>query len=127
MRGWQATPARLSEGVQGAALHWKKGPAQAGVGRRGDVGRLKKRYKRRRVVGVVREVVRGGKAAVISWVIGTQRSMGALINTAYTERLNATFRARLAPLVRQTRAGATNSPHWRAGCGWLGSCYNFVF
>jgi hypothetical protein len=39
-------------------------------------------------------------------VIGTQRSIRALINTAYIERLQATFRARLTPLVRKTRAGA---------------------
>ena len=34
----------------------------------------------------------------------TQGKETAVINTAYIERLNATFRARLAPLVRRSRA-----------------------
>jgi hypothetical protein len=70
------------------------------------IARVKKRCQRRRVVGVIRDVVVGAEAEVICRMIGTQRSMKALINTAYIERLNATFRARLAPLVRKTRAGA---------------------
>jgi hypothetical protein len=37
----------------------------------------------------------------------TQGAKEALINTAYIERLQATFRCRLAPLVRKTRDGAT--------------------
>lgn len=60
------------------------------------VARVMKRCQRkRRVVEVVREVLCGAKAEVISRVIGTQRSLLALINTAYIERLNATFRERL--------------------------------
>jgi hypothetical protein len=59
------------------------------------VARVIKRCQRKRVVEVVREVLCGAKAEVISRVIGTQRSLRALINTAYIERLNATFRERL--------------------------------
>ncbi len=36
----------------------------------------------------------------------TQGSVTAVINTAYIERLQATFRSRLAPLVRRSRATA---------------------
>jgi IS1 family transposase len=71
-----------------------------------SVARVIKRCQRNRVVKVVQEVLCGAKAEVISLVIGTQRSLRALINTAYIERLNATFRERLAPLARRTRAGA---------------------
>ena len=56
------------------------------------VARVIKRCQRKGVVEVVREVLCGAKAEVISRVIGPQRSLGALINTAYIERLNATFR-----------------------------------
>ena len=73
------------------------------------VARVIKRCQRKRVVEVVREVLCGAKAEVISRVIGTQRSLGALINTAYIERLNATFRERLAPLARRTRPGRTSA------------------
>ena len=93
------------------------------------VARVKKRYERRRVVEVVREVVRGTEAAVRERLMGTQRSLTALIDTAYVERLNATFRARLAPLVRRTRApGYTSRVRWRQAGMWLvGTCYNFLW
>jgi transposase-like protein len=48
------------------------------------IARVIKRYQRRRVVEVMRRVVAGSEAEVISRVIATQRSMRALINTAYS-------------------------------------------
>ena len=45
------------------------------------VARVIKCYRRRRVVEVLRRVVAGTEAEVISRVIGTQRSIRALINT----------------------------------------------
>lgn len=91
------------------------------------IGRVKKRCQRKRVVEVVREVVCGAQAEVIARVIATQRSMAALINTAYIERLNATFRERLAPLARRTRAGAHKHCTLEAGTWLVGACYNFVW
>lgn len=82
------------------------------------VARVKKRYERRRVVEVVREVVRGAEGAVQERLMETQRSLTALINTAYVERLNATFHARLAPLVRRSRAGVHEQGTLEAGM-WL--------
>lgn len=69
----------------------------------------------------------GSEAEVICRVIGTQASMKALINTAYIERLNATFRERLAPLARRTRAGAHKHCTLEAGMWLVGSTYNFVW
>ena len=91
------------------------------------VARAKKRYARRRVVEVMRKVVRGTEAVVHRRVEQTQRSAQALINTAYIERLNATFRSRLAPLVRRTRAGAHKRSTLEAGMWLVGSCYNFLW
>ena len=91
------------------------------------VARVIKRCQRKRVVEVVREVLCGAKAEVISRVIGTQRSLGALINTAYIERLNATFRERLAPLARRTRAGAHKRCTLEAGMWLVGTTYNLVW
>jgi hypothetical protein len=91
------------------------------------IARVKKRYRRRRVVEVLREVVHGAQAEVLSRVIGTQRSIRALINTAYIERLNATFRARLAPLVRRTRAGAHKQCTLEWGMWLVGNCYNLLW
>jgi hypothetical protein len=48
----------------------------------------------------------------------TQRCANAVINTTYIERLNATFRGRLAPLARRTRAGVHQRRTLEAGM-WL--------
>ena len=91
------------------------------------IARVLKRYqRRRRVVEVLRHVIVGSQAAVISRVIGTQRSIRALINTAYIERLQATFRARGA-LARRTRAGAHKHSTLEAGMWLVGACYNFLW
>ena len=54
------------------------------------IGQVIKRYAKRRVVGVVHRVVRG-TAQAIAEVLSKTRT-GTVINTAYIERLNATFR-----------------------------------
>lgn len=50
----------------------------------------------------------------------TQGAQEALINTAYIERLQATFRSRLAPLVRKTPATARQRATLEGACGWSG-------
>ncbi len=91
------------------------------------VARVKKRYERRRVVEVIREVVRGTEGAVHSRLQQTQHLAQALINTAYIERLNATFRCRLAALVRRTRAGVHKRSTLESGMWLVGSCYNLLW
>jgi hypothetical protein len=92
------------------------------------VARVIKRYARRRVVEIVREVVRGRQeAAVQERLMETQRCVTALINTAYIERLNATFRARLAPLARRSRAAVHQQATLEAGMWLVGCCYNFLW
>jgi hypothetical protein len=76
---------------------------------------------------VLRRVVVGREAEVISRVIRTQRSIQELINTSYIERLQATFRARLAPLVGRTRAGVHKQCTLEWGMWLVGSCYNFLW
>lgn len=114
------SPARLAQ----AAWHRQGWPPQTDVARHSDdrEGQTK-RYQRRLLVEVIGRVVLGCEAEVISRVIGTQRSIRALINTAYIERLNATFRARLVPLVRRTRAGARKQATLlEAGVFLVGGC-----
>jgi transposase-like protein len=86
-----------------------------------------KQYARRRVVGVVRRVVQGAAERVQARLAATQRRHEAVINTAYAERLNATFRARLAPLVRRTRAAARQAATIEAGMWLVGGGYNFCW
>jgi transposase-like protein len=84
-----------------------------------------KRYTQRRVAGVERRVVRGTVEVVTAVLIRTQGSPTAVINTAYIERLNATFRARLASLTRRTRAGVHQQDTLQAGMWLVGTVYNF--
>jgi hypothetical protein len=86
-----------------------------------------KRYAKRRVIGVARRVARGTAAAVQARLQATQGRAEAVINTAYVERLNATFRAHLAALVRRTRAAARQAATVEAGMWLVGACYNFCW
>ena len=84
-----------------------------------------KRYAQRRLASVERRVVRGTAEAGAAALAATQGGATAVINTAYAERLNATFRARLAPLVRRTRAAVHQAATLEAGMWLVGATYNF--
>ena len=88
------------------------------------IGQVIKRYRGRRVVEVARRVARGSAAAVAAVLART--GTGAGINTAYIERLNATFRARWAPLVRRGR-GLVGERCAGAGMWLVGCAYNFCW
>jgi IS1 family transposase len=82
-----------------------------------------KRYEKRRVVGVERRIVQGSAARVEKV---RSRSQGdGVINTAYIERLNATFRERLSSLTRRGRALARQTCTLRYGMYLIGTVYNF--
>jgi hypothetical protein len=89
------------------------------------IAQMVKRYAQRRVVDVERRVVHGTEAAVAAALGRTQGAATAVINTAYIERLNATFRARLASLARRTRAGVHQTATLEAGMWLVGTVYNF--
>ena len=89
------------------------------------IAQMVKRYAQRRVCAVERRIVRGSAAAVATVLTTTQGTQTAVINTAYIERLNATFRARLAPLVRRSRATVRQVATLTAGMWLVGTAYNF--
>jgi hypothetical protein len=80
---------------------------------------------RRHVVGVTRRVLHGTLAGVEAVLTAT--ATGTVINTAYIERLNATFRAHLAPLTRRGRAIARTEAALTAGMWLVGTAYNFCW
>jgi transposase-like protein len=82
-----------------------------------------KQYAQRQVVGIVRRVTQGTLPQVVSLLAQTQG--GGQINTAYIERLNATFRSRLAMLVRRGRALARQVTTLQEGMYLVGTVYNF--
>jgi transposase-like protein len=68
------------------------------------IGQVVKQYARCRVVGIERRVVQGAAMTVAALLERTQG--GGVLNTSFIERLNGTFRSRLARLGRRTRHGA---------------------
>jgi transposase-like protein/IS1 family transposase len=87
------------------------------------IAQVVKRYERRRVVETERRIVDGTPARVETL---RRRSQGdGVINTAYIERLNATFRERLAPLARRCRALARQTLTLEHGMYLVGTVYNF--
>ncbi len=84
------------------------------------IGQMVKRYDKGRVVGIEQR-----------WVQGTRQTLGGLLSegftlsTAYIERLNATFRARLCCLVRRGRALGRKPQRLRAAMYLVGCLYNF--
>ncbi len=89
------------------------------------VGQVVKRRVQGRVVGIERRVVRGSVAAIQARVQAT--ASGTDLNTAFIERLNATFRARLVPLVRRGRAICRTVAQLDAAVWLLGTAYNFCW
>ena len=87
------------------------------------IAQVVKYYARKRVVGVKRRIVQGTQAQIDRLLTETQG--GGVINTAYIERLNATFRSRLSALVRRGRALARQKTSLRAAMYLVGTVYNF--
>lgn len=82
-----------------------------------------KRDAQRRVIDIERRMVEGTPTRVETL---RRRSQGAgVINTADIERLNATFRERLAALTRRGRALARRPETLQHGMPLLGTVYNF--
>ncbi len=89
------------------------------------LGQVVKQYAQRRVTGVRQRVVEGTAAAITTALAATKS--GTTINTAYIERLNATFRSCLAPLVRRGRTIAHTEAALTAGMWLVGCAYNFCW
>jgi transposase-like protein len=96
------------------------------------IAQIVKQYAQGHVIGVVRRIVQGTEAQVNHMVQTTQGegvtpalACGASVNTAYIERLNATFRARLAGLVRRSRSLLRQTSTLQVGVYLVGTVYNF--
>jgi hypothetical protein len=71
----------------------------------------------------VKRICQGAAAQVEALIQASQGHGG--INTAYIERLNGTFRSRLAALVRRGRGLVQQIPTLHAGVYLVGTVYNF--
>jgi transposase-like protein len=87
------------------------------------LGQVIKKKAAGRLVEIVRRLAEGNEKALKRLLVATQG--GGVLNTAYIERLNATFRHRLAVLARRTRGLARRSEWLRASLYLVGTAYNF--
>jgi transposase-like protein len=86
------------------------------------LGQVIKSYVKRQVAAVSQRAVCGTMAEIVARVRATG---GTMIHTAYIERFNATFRSRMAGLVRRTRNLLHQERMLRAGMYLVGCVYNF--
>jgi transposase-like protein len=91
------------------------------------IAQVVKQRARRRLVKIMRRVVTGGEATAQAALAATQTQADPVLNTAYIERLNATFRAHLGALTRRTRAAVQQTATLEAGMWLIGTCYNFCW
>lgn len=87
------------------------------------LGQVVKQHSGRRLVGGVRRVVWGSLGRINRALRRTRT--GQQINTSYIERLNGTFRSRLASLVRRGRGLAHQVATLEFGMYLVGCVYNF--
>jgi hypothetical protein len=87
------------------------------------LGQVVKQAVRRRLVDVTQRAVVGSLAQIEARLQAT--GGGRVLNTAFIERLNATFRSRLAPLIRRGRCLVRKETTLHAGMYLVGTVYNF--
>ena len=88
-------------------------------------GQVIKHHGGRRLVDVTRRVVLGTSEAIVGVLSAT--GTGAGINTSYIERLNATFRTSMCPLVRRGREIARSEGVLSGWMHRVGYAYNFCW
>ena len=87
------------------------------------IAQVIKQYAHKHMVAVTRRIVQGTQAYIDALLQQTQG--GGLINTAYIERLNATFRSCITALIRRGRALARQTTTLHNAMYLVGTAYNF--
>jgi transposase-like protein/IS1 family transposase len=124
--GWSAYPGSIRRAFR------EKVKRTAGVGRaclqvwpQLHIGTVIKRTQKKRVVEVTRRMAHG-LLPQAEQLLHHSRG-GTVLNTAFIERLNATFRQRLASLTRRSRHAARTLKALETGMYLIGCTYNFCF
>jgi transposase-like protein len=123
--GWRAYPAAIGRVFRVPVRTGRPGRPRLVWPAETLVGQVVKCREAGRVVGVTRRVVQGSAVAMRA-LVGATRG-GTDLNTAYIERLNATFRARIVPLVRRSRAIARTTAALEGAMWLVGTAYNFCW
>ncbi|OLD82967.1 MAG: hypothetical protein AUG54_02245, partial [Ktedonobacter sp. 13_1_20CM_4_53_7] len=124
--GWSAYPGSIRRAFR------EKVKQTAGVGRaclqvwpQLHIGTVIKRTEKKRVVEITRKMASGLLAQAEHLLMQSQG--GSVLNTAFIERLNATFRERKARLTRKSRHAARRLQALETGMYLIGCSYNFCF
>jgi len=124
--GWAAYPNSIRRAFR------EKVKQTSGVGRAClqvwpelSIGTVIKRTEKKRVVEITRRMTHGLLAQAEKLLLLSQG--GTILNTAFIERLNGTFRERLASLTRQSRHAARRLRALETGMYLIGCSYNFCF
>jgi hypothetical protein len=86
-------------------------------------GTVIKRTEKKRVVEITRRMAYGVWERAEQLLVRSRG--GKILNTAFIERLNATFRERLATLTRKSRHAASRLQALHTGMYLIGCTYNF--
>ena len=122
--GFRAYPRAIREAFRAALPTGKPGRPRLRLWKTLAIAQVVKPYVRRRVVRVERRIVVGAAAQVEKLRHRSQGGPGVL-NTAYIERLHATFRERRAALTRRGRALARCTTTLHVGRYLVGTVYTF--
>src|SRR5439155_2182419 len=89
------------------------------------IGTVIKRTEKKRVVEITRKIAYGLLEQAEN-LLGLSQG-GSVLNTAFIERLNGTFRERLASLTRKSRHAPRRLRALETGMYLIGCTYNFCF
>jgi transposase-like protein/IS1 family transposase len=124
--GWSAYPGSIRRAFR------EKVKQTSGVGRAClqvwadlHIGTVIKRTEKKRVVEITRKMAHGLMAQAERLLLLS--GGGSVLNTAFIERLNGTFRERLATLTRKSRHAAHRLQALETGMYLIGCSYNFCF
>jgi IS1 family transposase len=89
------------------------------------IGTVLKKTVKMRLKEVLREMSHGSLEQALSLLQSSKG--GTMLNTSFIERLNGTFRERLAGLTRKCRHATSKSRTFHTGMYLVGCTYNFCF
>src|SRR5712692_6326836 len=124
--GWAAYPGSIRRAFREKVKQTKGvGRACLQVWPELHIGTVIKRTEKKRVVEITRRMAHGLIEQAERLLVLSRG--GVVLNTAFIERLNATFRERLASLTRKSRHAARRLRALETGMYLIGSSYNFCF
>lgn len=122
--GWAAYPGSICRAFR-EKVKTTPGPGRAclQVWPTLHIGTVIKRTEKKRVVEITRTMARGLLESA-EYLLARSHG-GEVLNTAFIERLNGTFRERLASLTRKSRHAASRLRALHTGMYLIGCSYNF--